>query len=394
VGTPGRLMDHLDRGTLNLDEVRMVILDEADRMLDMGFRDDMETILSQVPSERQTLFFSATMNKEVERLIEHFGNEPEQIRIQRKTLTVASVEQCYFEVRNRSKIEVVSRLLDINPPKLAIVFCNTKRAVDECCDALVNRGYAVDRIHGDITQAGRERVLRAFRNGKVEILVATDVAARGLDIDEVEAVFNYDLPQDPEDYVHRIGRTGRAGRGGKAYSFVFGKDLYRLGAIERYIKQTIPRSRIPSQEEIEGRQTDIILELAKDRLDSGAYRSYGDWIENLLSQGYTATEIASALFSLLKEQTNRDGETIAEDTEVLKPERQRHPRKSRDSRNRKPTTPSGESGPKREKKKGGHSFGESRAGGKRRKKKDRHNPDKGKPAWSKGGKKRERKGNA
>ena len=323
VGTPGRLMDHLERGTLHLKQTKLVILDEADRMLDMGFRDDMEHILGKAPVHRQTLFFSATMNKGVERLIHHHGNQPKEVRIKRKTLTVASVEQTYYEVRNRSKIEVVSRLLDVDSPRLAIVFCNTKRMVDECCDALVNRGYSADRIHGDITQAGRERVLKKFRNGTVEILVATDVAARGLDIDDVDAVFNYDLPQDPEDYVHRIGRTGRAGRGGKAYSFVFGKDIYRLGSIERYIKQQIPRSKIPSQEEIDGRQTDVILDLTKNRLERGAFKDYSAWMDRLMAQGFSATDIASALFSLLKDQKGRDGESIIEDREVLRPERPR-----------------------------------------------------------------------
>ena len=424
VGTPGRLMDHMERGTLDLSQVKMIILDEADRMLDMGFRDDMEHILGQAPQERQTLFFSATMNKGVERLIEHFGNSPEQIRIKRKALTVSTVEQTYFEVRNRSKIEVVSRLLDIDPPRLAIVFCNTKRMVDDCCDALINRGYSADRIHGDITQVGRERVLKKFRSGKVEILVATDVAARGLDIDEVDAVFNYDLPQDPEDYVHRIGRTGRAGRGGKAYSFVFGKDIYRLGSIERYIKQTIQRSKIPSQEDIEGRQSDVILELVKDKLETGNYTNYRESLDRLLEQGHTTTDIASALFSLIKESKGREGESIIEDTEELRPERKRgggprgprnrggRPRNRRDreqapSGSRRPPKPfkKQERGPKEEKspegfkpkrtfskpspkkdeepKKGGHPFGEKKVAGKRKGKKNRQNKDKGKPGWAK-----------
>ena len=440
VGTPGRLMDHMERGTLDLGVTNMVILDEADRMLDMGFRDDMEHILSQAPQDRQTLFFSATMNKAVERLIEHFGNNPEHISIERKTLTVASVEQSYFEVRNRSKIEVVSRLLDIDPPRLAIIFCNTKRMVDECCDALINRGYSADRIHGDITQGGRERVLKKFRDGKVEILVATDVAARGLDIDEVDAVFNYDLPQDPEDYVHRIGRTGRAGREGKAYSFVFGKDIYRLGSIERYIKQPIQRSKIPSQEDIEGKKADVFLELVKAKLETGDFKNYGDWMDRLHEQGHTTTDIASALLSLLKDQKGRDGEAIAEDNEQLRPERHRSgggdrggrsdsrkrsysrgnsgggPRFSRDRdrggnterrssdrprperpRSEKPRSDSPASARPRTDKpkstyrsgasdapsKGGHPFGEKKAAGAKRIKKNRVDKDKGKPSWSK-----------
>ncbi len=438
VGTPGRLMDHMERGTLDLNFLKMVILDEADRMLDMGFRDDMEHILGQAPPERQTMFFSATMNKGVERLIEHFGKSPEQIRIKRKTLTVSSVEQTYFEVRNRSKIEVVSRLLDIDSPRLAIVFCNTKRMVDDCCDALINRGYAADRIHGDITQVGRERVLKKFRSGKVEILVATDVAARGLDIDEVDAVFNYDLPQDPEDYVHRIGRTGRAGRDGKAFSFVFGKDIYRLGSIERYIKQTIQRSKIPSQEDIEGRQSDVILELVKDKLETGSYKNYRESIDRLLEQGHTNTDIASALFSLIKESKGREGESIIEDNEELRPERKRggggsgsranrsyskgrrergrdrgpggfrpsgnrskgggfkskskdvEERGSKERKERSARPKRDEQGPKTEfskgkktAKSGGHPFGEKKLAGKKKGKKNRTNKDKGKPDWSK-----------
>lgn len=435
VGTPGRLMDHMERGTLDLNFLKMVILDEADRMLDMGFRDDMEHILGQAPEKRQTMFFSATMNKGVERLIEHFGNVPEQIRIKRKTLTVSSVEQTYFEVRNRSKIEVVSRLLDIDPPRLAIVFCNTKRMVDDCCDALINRGYSADRIHGDITQVGRERVLKKFRSGKIEILVATDVAARGLDIDEVDAVFNYDLPQDPEDYVHRIGRTGRAGRDGKAYSFVFGKDIYRLGSIERYIKQTIQRSKIPTQEDIEGRQSDVILELVKDKLETGNYKNYRESLDRLLEQGHTTTDIASALFSLIKESKGREGESIIEDNEELRPERKRgggggsranrtysrgrsEGNRGRDRRPRGPKRPfsktkregfkaksrdeqtdapgNQKARPAREdrkspvarpeskgKKSGGHPFGEKKVAGKKKGKKNRKNKDKGKPDWSK-----------
>ena len=219
VGTPGRLLDLWRRKALKLGATRFAVLDEADRMLDMGFRDDMEEILGAMPEERQTLFFSATMNRQVEGLIQRFGRDPQLLKVKRKSLTVESTDQVCYEVRERSKVEVLSRLLDMDPPRLALVFCNTKRSVDECTEILIARGYAADRLHGDITQAMRERTLRRFREGTVELLVATDVAARGLDIDDIDIVFNYDLPQDPEDYVHRIGRTGRAGRSGKAASF-------------------------------------------------------------------------------------------------------------------------------------------------------------------------------
>ena len=232
VGTPGRLIDHLNRGNLDLRNCRKIVLDEADRMLDMGFRDDMETILDAMPKERQSLFFSATMNRQVEHIIKAHSDDPQLLQIKGQARTVSTVDQSYYEVRGRSKVEVVSRILDMGEARLAIVFCNTKRVVDECTESLLARGYAADRLHGDITQHLRERVIDRCRKGKVEVLVATDVAARGLDIDEVDVVFNFDLPYDPEDYVHRIGRTGRAGRSGIAISFVFGREVHRLRSIE------------------------------------------------------------------------------------------------------------------------------------------------------------------
>jgi len=313
VGTPGRLLDLWRRGALVLDETRLAVLDEADRMLDMGFREEMEELLSKLPGDRQTLFFSATMNRHVERLIETFGRDPERIEIARKALTVEAIDQVAYEVRQRSKIEVLSRLLDMEPPKLAIVFCNTKKSVDECTEALLSRGYAADRLHGDITQVMRERVLNRFRDGSVELLVATDVAARGLDVEAVEAVFNYDLPQDPEDYVHRIGRTGRAGREGRAISFVFGRDIYRLQAIERYTRQKIRRSRIPTLEQVEGRRADLIFDAVRETLDEGDFESHTEHIDRLLDAGHTATDIAGALFSLFYDLQSREGEEIAED---------------------------------------------------------------------------------
>jgi ATP-dependent RNA helicase DeaD len=329
VGTPGRLLDHLRRGSFDPSRIRMAILDEADRMLDMGFKEEMDELLAALPADRQTLFFSATMNPGVSRLIKSFGKEPEIIEIQQKARTVSTVEQSYFEVRQRSKVEVLSRILDMNPPRLGIIFCNTKRSVDECTEDLINRGYAADRLHGDMTQQMRERVLKRFREGNVELLVATDVAARGLDIDEIDIVFNYDLPADPEDYVHRIGRTGRAGRSGRAVSFVFGRDIYRLQSIERYTRQVIRRERIPSVEQVEGRRADLIFDTLRERLESGAYDAYQDNIDRLLEQGHTPTDIAGALATMLRESSGREGETIAEDREPEKPERRVKPREAR-----------------------------------------------------------------
>jgi len=335
VGTPGRLLDHLRRGSFDASRVKMAILDEADRMLDMGFKDEMDELLAALPADRQTMFFSATMNPGVSRLIQKFGNSPQIVEIQQKAKTVSTIEQSYFEVRQRSKVEVLSRILDMNPPRLGIIFCNTKRSVDECTEDLVNRGYAADRLHGDITQQMRERVLKRFREGTVELLVATDVAARGLDIEEIDIVFNYDLPTDPEDYVHRIGRTGRAGRSGRAVSFVYGREIYRMQAIERYTRSIVKREKIPSVEQVEGRRADAIFENLKERLEAGKFDSHQEQIDRLLEQGHTPTDIAGALVTILRESSGREGNAIDEDRE---PERgpRRDPRESRPQRDGPP----------------------------------------------------------
>ena len=332
VGTPGRLLDHLRRGSFDASRIKMAILDEADRMLDMGFKDEMDELLAALPADRQTLFFSATMNPGVSRLIQKFGNSPEVIQIEQKARTVSTVEQSYFEVRQRSKVEVLSRILDMNPPRLGIVFCNTKRSVDECTEDLVNRGYAADRLHGDITQQMRERVLKRFREGAVEILVATDVAARGLDIEEIDIVFNYDLPTDPEDYVHRIGRTGRAGRSGRAVSFVYGREIYRMQSIERYTRSLVKRERIPSVEQVEGRRADLIFDDLKERLEAGKFDAYQDNIDRLLEQGHTPTDIAGALVTMIREASGREGSAIEEDREPERAARRENVRPQRDDR--------------------------------------------------------------
>ncbi|NJM38067.1 MAG: DEAD/DEAH box helicase [Akkermansiaceae bacterium] len=346
VGTPGRLLDHLRRGSFDPSRVKMAVLDEADRMLDMGFKDEMDELLAALPADRQTLFFSATMSPGVSRLIQKFGKSPELIEIKQKSLTVSTVEQSYFEVRQRSKVEVLSRILDMNPPRLGIIFCNTKRSVDECTEDLVNRGYAADRLHGDITQQMRERVLKRFRDGAVEILVATDVAARGLDIDEIDIVFNYDLPTDPEDYVHRIGRTGRAGRSGRAVSFVYGREIYRLQSIERYTRHVIKRERIPSVEQVEGRRADLIFDELKERLETGKFEAYQDNIDRLLEQGHTPTDIAGALVTMIRESSGREGSVIDEDREPERPARRENNRDARPPREREDRGPRPERGPR------------------------------------------------
>ena len=344
VGTPGRLLDHLKRRSFDPRNIKTVILDEADRMLDMGFQEEMEELLAALPQDRQTMFFSATMNRRVSRLIDTFGKKPETIEIERKSLTVDAIDQSCYEVRQRSKVEVLSRLLDIDPPRLAVVFCNTKRLVDEVTEGLLARGYAADRLHGDMTQQMRERVLARFRESTIEVLIATDVAARGLDVDDIDLVVNYEIPHDPEDYVHRIGRTGRAGRSGRAVSFVFGRDIYRLQTIEKYTRQSIRRERVPSQEQVEGKRADKLFQTIQERLESGKLGDYQSYLDRLLEQGHTATDIANAAFTLLRESTTREGEFIAEDKqkEAFANEKQRsswrdekRDRKERPERERK-----------------------------------------------------------
>jgi ATP-dependent RNA helicase DeaD len=344
VGTPGRLLDHLKRRSFDPRNIKTVILDEADRMLDMGFQEEMEELLAALPQDRQTMFFSATMNRRVSRLIDNFGKKPETIEIERKSLTVDAIDQSCYEVRQRSKVEVLSRLLDIDPPRLAVVFCNTKRLVDEVTEGLLARGYAADRLHGDMTQQMRERVLARFRESTIEVLIATDVAARGLDVDDIDLVVNYEIPHDPEDYVHRIGRTGRAGRSGRAVSFVFGRDIYRLQTIEKYTRQSIRRERVPSQEQVEGKRADKLFQTIQERLESGKLGDYQNYLDRLLEQGHTATDIANAAFTLLRESTTREGEFIAEDKqkEAFANEKQRsswrdekRDRKDRPERERK-----------------------------------------------------------
>ena len=299
IGTPGRVMDHLQRGTLSLKDVGTVVLDEADRMLDMGFRDDIDTILSQAPPERQTVFFSATLPPPIRDLIHRYTRDVVNIRMESQALTVPDIEQVYYEVERRSKLEVLCRLIDLEDVKLGIVFCATKVMVDELTSHLVARGYRAEALHGDLSQAMRERVMGRFRKHQCEFLVATDVAARGLDVDDVEIVFNYDLPHDGEDYVHRVGRTGRAGRKGKAITFVAGREIYKLQNIQRFTKARIQRARVPSLDEVEERRNESLFERLRETLEAGNYRRQDAALDRLLEGGYAPTDIASALLHLL-----------------------------------------------------------------------------------------------
>ncbi|MDR2644418.1 MAG: DEAD/DEAH box helicase [Endomicrobium sp.] len=299
IGTPGRVIDHLERKTLKLESAFIAVLDEADEMLDMGFRDDIELILKRMPQERQTVFFSATMPKEFIFLTKKYQKNPETIKVVSEKLTVPLIEQYYFDLREHQKLEALTRCLDMYNPKLSIVFCNTKRKVDEVTSSLQARGYSADALHGDMNQSQRDRVMSKFRSGSIEILTATDVAARGIDVDDVDMVFNFDIPKDDEDYVHRIGRTGRAGRTGKAYSFVSGKDIYKLRDIQKYTKATIKRTKIPSLTDVENTKTAIMLDKVKEVLKEKDLEKYSQMIESLISDETTSLDVAAALLKMM-----------------------------------------------------------------------------------------------
>lgn len=250
VATPGRLMDHMRRHTVKLQELKHMILDEADEMLAMGFREDIDEILKTVPENRQTVLFSATMSKEILDITKKYLTDPVKVQITKSEITVSSIDQYYLEVSNERKTDALARLIDVNDFKLSMVFCNTKRKVDELAHEMTARGYSAEGLHGDMRQSQRDRVMQAFKNGKVEILIATDVAARGIDIKDVDAVFNYDIPDDLEYYVHRIGRTGRANRLGVSYSLVSRREMYKLHEIMRYTKAKIKFTTIPNAMQI------------------------------------------------------------------------------------------------------------------------------------------------
>lgn len=301
VATPGRLMDHMDRRTIRLASIKMVVLDEADEMLNMGFIEDIEKILSTTPESRQTLLFSATMPKPIQNLAQRFLKNPSFISVKSKEVTVSLIEQHYIELQDRQKFDVLCRLLDIQSPELAIVFGRTKRRVDEVSEALKKRGYSTEGIHGDLSQAKRDAVIRQFRENTIDILVATDVAARGLDVSGVTHVYNYDMPQDPESYVHRVGRTGRAGQSGLATTFVIPREIEHLRSIERLTNRKILRMSVPSVTEvIEGQQR-----LAVDNLlmavEEGNLEYYRGRAEELLTDIDSVTILSAALKLLTKE---------------------------------------------------------------------------------------------
>jgi ATP-dependent RNA helicase DeaD len=316
IGTPGRVMDHMRRRTLKLDGLKMIILDEADEMLNMGFREDIDTILEDLTMDKQTLLFSATMPKGILEITSKYQKNPIHLQTAHKELTVPLIDQFYIEVRESSKLELLTRLIDANDINLGLVFCNTKRKVDETTANLQTRGYSAESLHGDMKQSERDRVMAKFRKGTIQILVATDVAARGIDVNDIEAVFNYDIPNDEEYYVHRIGRTGRAGKKGISYSFIFGREIYKLRDIMRYTKSEIIQIHPPTVSDITGRKIESAFDKVKAVLQEGSYSKYNTYIEKIMEETkdaesesddkyITSLDIASALFMIAFEEIEK-----------------------------------------------------------------------------------------
>jgi ATP-dependent RNA helicase DeaD len=299
IGTPGRVMDHMERRTIKLDGITTVVLDEADEMLDMGFREDIENIVSQTPDERQTIMFSATMPKEILALTKKYQTDPKHVQVVHKEMTVPLIDQYYYEVRESTKLEALCRLIDMLNPELSLVFCNTKRKVDQLVEQLQGRGYFAEALHGDLKQTQRDTVMKKFRNHTLEVLVATDVAARGIDVDNIEIVFNYDIPQDAEYYVHRIGRTARAGKSGMSCTFVVGKEIYKLRDIMRFTKAKIEKKNPPSLSDIEETKAKSFIEKIKETIEEGKLAKYSAIVERISSsEDYSTMDIASALLKL------------------------------------------------------------------------------------------------
>ena len=307
IGTPGRVIDHIKRKTIKTDNIKMMVLDEADEMFDMGFRDDIALVMDTLQEDHQTIFFSATMEPEIVKFASKYQKNPEFIKVVHKELTVPKVEQAYFELKQHMKTEILSRLMDVYNPKLTIVFCNTKKKVDELTSELQGRGYFVDGLHGDLKQSQRDTVMGKFRKGTIEVLIATDVAARGLDVDDIDLVINYDMPQDEEYYVHRIGRTARAGREGRAFSFVAGRDIYKLKDIQKYTKTKIERRDLPTLKDIEARYTTNMLEKIKEEIDKGELSKFEKIVDELLQEDYTSLDIAAALLKFYMVDNRLDG---------------------------------------------------------------------------------------
>ena len=321
VGTPGRVIDHLQRGTLRLSEARIVVLDEADEMLDMGFREDIELILEQSPTDCQRVLFSATMPQPIRELSKRFLREPEMLTIAHKMLTVPAIEQVYYEVRPYQKMDALCRVLDSQGFRKALVFCATKRSVDEITVHLQQRGYQADGLHGDMNQTQRDRVMSRFRTDGIEILVATDVAARGIDVDDVDAVINYDIPHDVEGYVHRIGRTGRAGREGKAFTFVTVREQYKIREIIRYTKARIQPGQLPTLRDVSNIRTSKLLDEVRQTLAESSLDRWRVLVEDFQTEHFPdgdaySRDISAALLKLLMQRDFGNQDNVGEVDEL------------------------------------------------------------------------------
>ncbi|NMD69974.1 DEAD/DEAH box helicase [Bacillus sp. DNRA2] len=338
--TPGRLIDHIERKTIRLQNIHTVVLDEADEMLNMGFIEDIEKILAGIPNERQTLLFSATMPKRIKALAEKFMKNPEHVQVKAKEMTVKNIEQHYLEVQEKQKFDVMCSLLDIQSPELAIVFGRTKKRVDELVEGLIKRGYSAEGIHGDIPQTKRDQVIRRFKESTIDIMVATDVAARGLDISGVSHVYNFDIPQDPESYVHRIGRTGRAGNKGLAITFVTPREIDHLHVIENVTKSKIQKKPIPSFKDVLFGNQQATINKIISVVESGDFNEYKRAAENLLEDTDSVTLLASAL-KLLTKEPDATPVTLT----AVEPLRSKKPRFERD-RNRRNDRPKANNRPR------------------------------------------------
>lgn len=306
VGTPGRVIDHIERGTLRLNEVHQIILDEADEMLNMGFKEDIERILQELPQERHTVFFSATMPKPILELTKKYQNHPQLVKVTSDEVTNQNIEQAYFHIREDQKLSLMLRLLEYYQLNSMLVFCNTKQKVSELQVLLEQYGILAETLHGDLTQAQRNNAMGKFRNGRVKMLIATDVAARGIDVSNVEAVFNYDTPLDPEYYVHRIGRTGRAGKKGLSFTFVAGRDMRLLKEIERFANIRIEKGKVPTVSEIREQRENNFLEQIKNRIDITEKPSLMHSLEKLEAQGFTTQQVALTLMKMYAELTHSE----------------------------------------------------------------------------------------
>jgi ATP-dependent RNA helicase DeaD len=300
VGTPGRLLDLMEQGNLDLGGVRTVVLDEADEMLSMGFVEDIESILDRIPPERQTLLFSATISRRVLGLSKRYLRDPETVSVTPEQLTGASIEQRYYLVNPQDKVAALTRLIEMETIDSALVFARTRLGTGELANQLSTRGYAAEALNGDLSQDARIQVLNRFRAGQVKVLVATDVAARGLDIDDISHVFNFDLPDDPEVYVHRVGRTGRAGREGVAITLLSPRERWMLRRIEEYTRFRMTRAELPTIQQIENHRQALILEQLEVWIRRGRCRREREMVDLLMETGHAPEDIAAAALKLAR----------------------------------------------------------------------------------------------